>query len=89
MCLQKFTLSLNRVTIVAAEKQYVFLSSYLSSTQNSCAILLLSVACLAVDYFSALANKRYDLQNNVIEQKCVVIFCTTFFLNNSNRSEIL
>jgi hypothetical protein len=42
-------------------------------------IMLLSMACLALPYFSALSHKRQDFREKVIEYKmCVLIFSTTF-----------
>jgi hypothetical protein len=48
-------------------------------------IILTSVACLALQYFSALSHKRNDFWKKFIEYKmCVLIFCTNFVWNISN-----
>jgi hypothetical protein len=45
-------------------------------------IILPSVACLALPYFSSLSHKRHDFREKIIEHKmCVLIFCTTFVRN--------
>ena len=41
--------------------------------------ILLSVACMAIPYSSALIHKQHDFGEKIIEHKiCVLIFSTTF-----------
>jgi hypothetical protein len=44
-------------------------------------IMLSSVACLVVLYFSTLSHKRQDFQKKIERKICVLIFFTTFVLN--------
>jgi hypothetical protein len=51
-------------------------------------IILSSVACLAVPYFSTLSHKRHDFGGNVTEHKmCVWILCTIFVCNISHSNK--
>jgi len=48
-------------------------------------VILSSVACLAVQYFSTLSHKRPNFRKKYIEHKIrVLIFCTTFVWNASH-----
>ena len=74
-----------RPTIVAVERQYFFLYSecvfVALGIQNAMRLRYLSfVACLALQYFSALSHKQHDFRKKkIIEHKMrVLIFSTTF-----------
>jgi hypothetical protein len=62
---------------------YVYSLSY-PACKSHIAIILLSVACVVLPYFSTLSHKRNDFLENVIEHEmCVLTFSTTFVWNIS------
>jgi hypothetical protein len=53
-----------------------------------CHIILSSVVCPAIQYFSTLSHKRHDFRENVIEYKmCVLIFSTPHVQNISHSKK--
>jgi hypothetical protein len=70
-CTQKVTMRGVRAAIFAVEKQHVLytlsvcLLPYVHSMQRACAILS-SVACPALQYFSALSHKRHDFRKKKV-----------------------
>ena len=75
------------ITTVAVEKQYLLTLSDCVSValhaMHMCHILL-SVACLAVPYFSTLSHHATLLGRKLLNIKCVLIFSKTFLWNISH-----
>jgi hypothetical protein len=91
------TLRRNRVTIVAVEKQevlYILCASVVLVMQHAkrmCHIMLSSLVCLGVPYFSTLRVMLKTAQfsgGKVIERTAyILIFCTTFVGKFSHSKE--
>jgi hypothetical protein len=56
----------------------VFVALGLQHAMRMRRIILSSVTCMAVPYFSALLYKRRDFRKKLLNIKCVLIFSTTF-----------
>jgi hypothetical protein len=75
-----------RVTIIAVDKQYVLhiLSVCVQSIVIQYAmrirrVILLSMACPAVQYFCTFSNRRYDFRKKILNLEFVLIFSTILF----------
>jgi hypothetical protein len=75
-----------RVTTVAVEKQEALhimsvLASVIECAKRMRLIILTSVACLSLPYFSTLSHKRYDIRKKkIIEHEICFDFLYNFFL---------
>jgi hypothetical protein len=74
--------------------EFVSVVSVSQHTKRMPHIILLSVACLALLYFSTLSHKRQDVRENFIEHKKVCFdfiynFCLKYFSLTEDFSEIL
>jgi len=68
------------VTNVAAEKQRVFVVSFIKHGKRMRRIILPSIAGLAVPCFSTLSLKRQDFRGKVTEHKISVLILYTNFV---------
>jgi hypothetical protein len=67
----------NELCVCRTIENNVFVALVIQRIKRMSRIILLSLACLAVPYFSTLSQKRYDLKK--IELKiCLFIFSTIF-----------
>ena len=65
----------------------IFAALGIQHAMYMCRIILLSVACPDLHYFSTLSHKRYEFFKKVIEHKMRVLIFSTTFLRNISRSK--
>ena len=59
----------------------VYVAFVIQHTVCMSLIMLSSVACLGLQYFSPLSHKWHDFQKKLLNKMCVLIFSTTFVWN--------
>jgi len=75
-------------TVSITYSECVFVALVIQHSMRMRLIILSSVNCLALQYFSSLRHIRRDFRGggrgNFEYEKCVLIFCTSFFHNISH-----
>ena len=70
-------------TINITQCQYVFLALVIQRAKSMRLVILSSVACPALQYFSTLSYKRKDyIKKKLLNIKCVLLFSLQFFFPN-------
>jgi hypothetical protein len=78
-CMYNITLRRVRVPTVAVENskysitysQCVYVALDIQHAKRMRRVILSSVACLAVPYFSTLSHKRHDFRKNLLNVECL------------------